>query len=504
MDRLSLPSALTTSLLLLSGCAPGFVAVTGQDPRAATWGGTQSETATSVSYFRGQVITVAYNGEDPSDGKIQYTATTRTVLPGATLMGWSYSEDRGRTWRHGGNVAPNDDWPVLWGDPAITASERDSRFVFMSNLAVPRRKLPSSGRISGSLVPYIGGACIARSTDGGRSFSLYQCVHADFEFYDGGSMASSKDGGIYAAFIATDSWRYDIWYARNESSPFTRLPNPFPTCRMAMHPRIRVAYPAIGLGGPDPSLFVAGQIESCTRGTLGSDGPGGYGQVVINRYHRGRWGAPRVISYPSAVNPDVVLSDRLLRTGPQFSFDVGAPSSRGDDQPAGDEVRLLYTRSDGRRLWVEGAYCDYALSRPCRPAPEWGSTPGQSSIRGDQFTPNVRAFPGFLTIPPQWAATYVSRDADPGGNTVSVRHGKLVMFPNGSRVLLTTHLTGPMLVCPDNRGYWGDYDDLQFIGFPPDGTDPQFIRTFTSSAAGCTRRWEHTSEHVHIGSAILR
>jgi hypothetical protein len=38
-----------------------------------------------------------------------------------------------------------------------------------------------------------------------------------------------------------------------------------------LHPRIRVGYPALGLGQPDPSLFVAGQILDCKPGTLARD-----------------------------------------------------------------------------------------------------------------------------------------------------------------------------------------------------------------------------------------
>jgi len=490
--------------LCAAGCAGVITPVTGQNPEAPTWKGAQSETATSMATFSAKsVITVAFNDDNASQAKIKYTPAARTVLSGASLMGWSYSEDGGATWKYGGDVTPPADWPVLWGDPAIASSGRDQRFVFMSNLAVPKGKLPASGSIDGSLVPYIGGACIARSADGGRTFASYQCVNNNFEFYDGGSMASSTLGGIYAAFIATDSFRYDIWFAKDENAQFVKLPDPFPSCRMAMHPRIRVGYPAIGLGAPDPSLFVAGQIYDCKPGTLGKDMPGAYGQIIINRYHNGSWGAPRVISNPSAINPDVILSDRTLRTGPQFSFDIGAASQRDDDQPGNDEIRMLYTRSDGKRLWVEGSYCKFDLSEPCHPAPEWGSTPGYYSYQGDQFTPNVRAFPGFLLIPPAWAATFVSRDHDPTGNTVKIRRGTPAVLPNGTRLLIAFNLINPLLVCPDNRGYWGDYDDLQFVGFLPNSTTAKFLRTFTNSSAGCMTRWEYTSEQVHVGSAAF-
>jgi hypothetical protein len=504
MKHVIVATTLCVASSLLAGCLSAAIPVTGQDPQAPTWKGAQSETASSVANFNArQVLAVAFNDDNPSPGKIQYTATTRTVLSGASLMGWAYSDNSGASWKYGGDVVPPKDWPVLWGDPAIVSSGNDQRSVFMSSLAVPQSKMPASGSIDGSMAPYIGGACIARSADGGKSFAVYQCVHNNFEFYDGGNMASSTLGEIYAAYIATDSFRYDIWYAKDENAQFVRLPDPFPDCRMAMHPRIRVGYPAIGLGAPDPSLFVAGQILDCKPGALGKEQSGGYGQIIINRYHRGGWGTPRVIGKPSAVNPDVQLSDRILRTGPQFSFDVGAASRRDDDQSGNDEIRMLYTRSDGKRLWVEGSFCPYDLSSPCSAAPEWGSTPGYYSYQGDQFTPNVRAFPGFLLIPSAWAATFVSRDHDPGGNTVKIRRGSLGVLSNGARLLIAFNLINPLLVCPDKRGYWGDYDDLQFIGFVNDTTTAQFLRTFTDSSAGCTQRWQYTSGAVHVGSALF-
>lgn len=492
-------SVCAVATLGLVGCASDGLKVTGQNPEQPTWNGNQSETAIAVGRVGpSEYIVVTYN-DDTASNKIQYTPTTRKVLPGATLMGWSYSEDGGSNWKYGGRVTPNAEWPVLWGDPAITASGRDPRYVFMSNLAVPAKLMPADG-ISGSLVSGIGGACIARSTDGGRTFGLYQCVHKNFEFYDGGTMASSTRGDIYVAYISVDGDRYDVWHTASETGTFQMLPNPFPGCRMATHPRIRVGYPPISLGGPDPSLYIAGQIESCDKGVLDVVETGAFGQIIINRYHNGAWGKPRVISYPSQVNPDIVLFDRTLRTGPQFTFDVGTAGEKGNDH-----IRMLYTRRDGAsgRLFVEGTFCKDDLSAPCGYAPEWGSTPGYYSYQGDQFSPNIRAFPGFLTIPSAWMVTFASRDHDPAGNTVKIRRGVPMVLSGGARILISFNLTNPRLVCPDSqpgRGYWGDYDDLQFVGFAQGSVNAQFLRAFSDSSAGCIKRWAFTSEHLHVNA----
>ena len=81
--------------------------------------------------------------------------------------------------------------------------------------------------------------------------------------------------------------------------------------------------------------------------------------------------------------------------------------------------------------------------------------------------------------------------------------GTPAALSSGLRFLIAFNLVGPMLVCSDIRGYWGDYDDLEFIGFVPDTTTARFLHTFTDSSAGCTKRWQYTAEAVHVGSAIF-
>jgi hypothetical protein len=103
-----------------------------------------------------------------------------------------------------------------------------------------------------------------------------------------------------------------------------------------------------------------------------------------------------------------------------------------------------------------------------------------------------------LTIPPVWAATFVSRDEAPSGNTVIIRRGAPTVLPDGSRSMVAFKLADQGLVCSDTRGYWGDYDDLQFIGFVKNTTTVQFLRAFTDSSAGCIERLKFESRHVHV------
>lgn len=447
--------------------------------------GSQSETAVAVSNVKGQqVITVTYN-DGTQDPNIQYTTTKRTVLAGASMMGWSNSTDGGNTWTYGGKVATNQDWVILWGDPAITTVFNAQNYVFLSNLAVPKSKYPSGGVISegGSNGFYsaIGGACIARSENGGKTFALYQCVNDQFHFYDGGSMASSPEGEVFAGFMDVGDDEIDVWRSPSVNGNFSLLPGPFPAdWGMGSHPRLRY-------DSATSSLYVA-----AIRGA------GSSGNVYLNRYRNGAWGTPVAASNSVLIYPTLQLSDRLLRTGPQFSFDVGTASQNGNDR-----IRLLYTRRDPKtdRLYVAGSLCAEDLSN-CWDAPGW-ATGADSDVwhQGDTFSPNVRAFPGFLGIEPVWRANYMTRDDAPSGNLVRLRQGNLVVLPIGSRIFLTFDLTDSQVVCSDTRGYWGDYDDLQLTGFT-ELSAAKFLRAYSNSFSGCTERTTYTEKDLHTGAAV--
>ena len=108
---------------------------------------------------------------------------------------------------------------------------------------------------------------------------------------------------------------------------------------------------------------------------------------------------------------------------------------------------------------------------------------------------------GFIGLPSIWKLTYLSRQHDPKGNTVSLEQGNLFALPNGVRILLPFTLVDSHLVCPDNRGYWGDYDDMQLSGF--NNTSAVFLRTCSDSSQGCPQRWEYTSHHVHVSAVTV-
>jgi hypothetical protein len=484
--------SMLAAVLAVSACGPSPAGrITAPNAQAKAAESMQSEAVISTGYSGGtDVVTVAYNDETDSAGTIVYTETGRTILKGASLMGWSYSTDRGVSWTYGGKVSPPQGWAVLWGDPALATSRAHYYNVFLANLAIPTAKMPANG-IQGYVYygsgSYIGGACIAKSNDGGRSFANWQCVsnttktsEADSEkghFYDGATIVSSGKGEIFAAFNDVFGGKIDVWRSPDANGTMQMLPNPFPGYDMQTHPRLRAP-----LFGSD--VYVAAQASN--------------GAVYINRWADGAWGQPRQASEPGVVYPEIVLSSTLsVRTGPQFSFDIGAASDGG-----GDAIRVLVTRRDKEsgRLYVQGSFCPLNLGSNCQLAKEWGTTPGNLNTPGDQFNPNVAAWPGFIGLAPVWKGSYLDRSGSPA-NTLSLKQGNLAYLPNGTRIYVPFTAIGAMTPCPDKRGYWGDYNDLLFIGFPKDSTSAEFLATATDSSLGCPVRWEFFSRHQHVQAA---
>ena len=480
----------------LSGCSE-HSSVTGSDPESTDEKFDQSETALTTGYSGGQdIVVAAYN--DGTDGAptILYTQSTRTVLTGASTMGWSYSVDKGQNWKYGGRVLPPKDWAVLWGDPALTTSHTHYGFVFMSNLAIPSSKMPAAG-ISGPVNNYLGGACIARSKDGGKHFDVYGMLTNESHFYDGGSMAAANTGEIYASFVDVDTNQIDVWRAENDGAPFKLMtPTPFGDKKIYSHPRIRTS-------PYDGTLYVAAQAANWA--------------VYMTRWTRQAWTKPILVSDGSAeLYPNTKFTTgTVLRNGPQFSFDIGAAST----ETGHDAIRVMYTKRDPQteRLFVTSTYGPLDLSGFWA-APEWGTTPGNLNTPGDQFNPNVRAWPGFFGVPPVWKATFMNRDPK-AADKVDLEQGNLAYLPNGTRIYVPLYAIEKILVCPDLRpasnaagfidpaghyggGYWGDYDDLEMIGFDSAG-NARFLRTVSDSSMGCVQRSQYTSHHVHITAGIF-
>jgi hypothetical protein len=492
------------------GCGSIFP-VTGTTTGTAPY--TQSETAAAVvERPAGRRVVVTFNDltQNPSDQTIQWTPNTpsmpgsRSVLSGASLMGWAYSDDDGIHWTYAGRVLPTiPGWPVLWGDPALTAVPDPSLpVVMMSNLAVPSAEFTSA-----ELVTSVGGACIAKSTDGAQSFALAQCIsNTDApntlgHFYDGETMAATPAGAIFVAFDDTDTSQIDVWSAPNYNAPFVRIAQPFPGMSALTHARLRAA--------ADGSVYVATAILATLSN--GQSAP----VVYLNRYVNGAWGTPQqaseamVASFGSIpwidLHSEVLGSDLNVRMGPQFSFDVGSASAGGQDA-----VRLMVTRTDSSgHFFIEGSACAADLSG-CHVVPEWsvGPTAADGTL-AQAFGPSVRASaarrlgggPINVPIPGEWLSAYYVVH---GNSTTAVQTGHMYLnYLNGTPVGASVELPDLLAVCSDDRpsgpDYWGDYNDMVVLNNVL--ASPAFV-SFVSrdQQLGCIKRWPYVSEHQHVSA----
>jgi hypothetical protein len=490
--RVSTASALFL-VLLMTACSSNTVVTDGN-------GGQQSETSATTALDGGTTrIVVAFNDDTGNQNLLTYTPTDRVINEGVSLMGWSYSDNAGASWTYGGKVKPPQNWAVLWGDPAIGTSKTQYNVVFMANLAIPTSKFPAGG-IHGSVDPnfpesYIGGACIAKSTDAGKSFKIYQCVSntdpvpsvADSSlghFYDGGSVVGSNTGEIFAAWVDYDTNQIDVYRSPNENGTFALIATPFPGMYAGSHPRLRTA--------PDGSLYVGTHVS-------GNDGNT---YVYLNRYSNGSWGTPIKAGLPAIYYPSIDLgttllgSELTLRAGNQFSFDIGAASADGSDA-----IRLLYVRQDPntQKLFIDASACRLDLSA-CAHVPGWATQGDNGPASGnkliDYYNPEVAAWPGFIGLPPTWQASWGYHFNGATGVYVS----RLTLgYVNGTAFYIPVDIIKNAPVCSDQRGYWGDYDSMLQIGWQNGSS--VWMRFLTDSSQGCSVRWQYTGQGQRVQQA---
>lgn len=487
----------STLLLALTAaacsCTPG-VPVTGRDDKDPTINGTQAETA-SASALAGEhpIIVVTYN-DDTADGKVVYPPGDRVVYPGASLLGWSWSGDGGQTWNYGGKVRPALGVAALWGDPAVVTSKYSPNLVYISALAADSGIVPAAGHHG---YMSTSGACIARSTNGGINFSLFQCFGVNRDFYDGAALAAAANGGdhrIFASYIDVPNGRMDVWQSVDGLLPFQRIANPFPNMRMSGHPR----------------LAYDDKTGALIIGAIGFNQAGNDYRVYLNRLVGNTWGVPKLASQP-ITGVSIPVGSQTLRMASGFAFDVGTPSVRRISprrfvQFYPDAIRLLYTTRDAatQRIYVRGTGCARDLS-VCNDEPSWGTTPGNFDTAGNQWNPTVKASPSIPGSSTVWKATY--QTTEDRADRVSIKQGTLTRDAAGVATFQPKPLMDPRIVCPDLRygtaGYWGDYDESAYVGFGS-GAVHEFLLAFSDSSKGCISQSNFNSTHVHVRAVRFR
>lgn len=138
---------------------------------------------------------------------------TRTVTRPVSVMGWSHSLDVGGSWQYDGKLQPPPGWSAIWGDPAIAVDAASPNVVYYAQLGVSDTAwniaFGNVNTTSGSPGMAADGFCVARSTDGGVSFSTPSCVSWAL-----GTRRTRQPNRSDRTAIAVDG-NGDVWVAQN-------------------------------------------------------------------------------------------------------------------------------------------------------------------------------------------------------------------------------------------------------------------------------------------------
>lgn len=162
-------------------------------------------------------------------------------------------------------------------------------------------------------------------------------------------MTSDEDGAIYAAWSDENDHAIDVWQAADETSAFVRMPRPFQGRATHDHPRI-------GWDVESKRLYAMTLGDPCIN--AGEDEVGQQDKICTlyaDYWDSGAWHGPVALAGDVVIRPTIVRDGGLkkLRTGPQFTFDVGTPSVNQDDA-----IRVAYTsRSLAVRKFIRAVRC---------------------------------------------------------------------------------------------------------------------------------------------------
>jgi len=433
-----------------------------------------TETAVTSSISNGGlgefVMTSNANSDSPF---LTYNNNSRQIRPSTSLMTFKVlaPDDEGGNILASGRIRPPGNWTVLWGDPAIVRNKANSSFIYLANLAVPSSKFPS-GVIEGAINPttgipanfcgaFIGGACIARSSNAGRTFTLAtsDCLQritgsCPFgSFYDGSALETSPEGRVYAAFTDVFRARYDVYMATSLTGGFSLVTDP-PTSSVFAHPRIKM-----GSNG----LYM-----------LTWDGF----NLNILRYPAGSsftaaWTSPVNVATSAESIGTITLSDRSIRTGPQYDLAIGKNENNVE------EIRVIFEVVVSGKHKLRVAKCTLGTPITCSQPSVWRT----DGVAGDQWGPSITTGNTFSTGAPFWMFTYYNNQNFSTGNQVEIWTG---LLPSSFTASFTRRENLAQVPCPDLRGYWGDYDYM-LTGNTGSGPPGLTFRGFSLSGSSCVR-----------------
>jgi hypothetical protein len=559
-------SLLGASALLVASSAvaqtPVLTNVSGLDP--TTQGAGQSEAAATVSVLAtSEVEVIAANDDVVDSGFVYPDAVSRRVFEGASLMGWYFRErtatDPNPAWQHGRllpGVGAARDAAVIWGDPGVAAAPEAPGLVLQGSLMVPRAKFPDGtlpestcvtpagnvgciiNSVAGDCSP-LGGACVARSTDGGKTFTMLSCFSdktpgsctggartdsTNGHFYDGMDLAVGlgADPAAYVAMIDTDASKEALWTYPNAASasetditqvvdgmgPMGQLGSPLGN--LTTHLRLRVDSTG-RLWRLSRDLRTTATVTGTTvvANDLKVNILGRNAAPVVLTTSHALLNAVSVTGIPNAAHDPNGQLAASLRFGPQFDFDVGK------NEAGQDEMRFIFIASGSDDsgtsfVWMQGGFCNMDLSS-CTTPPAWRSAINQQAT---QFHPTIKYGFDPRTGRHHWKVSYYELNANRTQVAVLAGNFKRDVASNTAERLNAVAVTPLQTPCPDERGtitttgaltqvsqaddYWGDYDDMLF-----NSRRCSFLRPFTDSSQGCTSRTRFSAQHQHLSAVEL-
>jgi hypothetical protein len=436
--------------------------------------GSQSETAIYFPGTNGVGALYAYNGDHSG---VTYTDTTRTIQHGSSIMDYSFWNNSTQQWVHR-SVSPPSGFSLLWADPALAGS---GGHVFYSALASPDSKWGSASSITddentlGSEVQSrLGGACIARSTDGGKTFAILQClINDNQDFYDGGSLAIAGTQLFAAYLVDSSSGRIEVWRSSTLGGTLSQTSDPFPGVAVNSHPILTAS---------NGSMFIA-VVDSS-------------GVLRMSEWASTGWRTPvKVTSGISAQATPIAVrnntTNRTVRHGPPFAYACGLGET---GQVIDLQCRFLVLKhvSDApaeRGFYFQGARCRFTgMPRwTCGEISGW-KTPADKFT--NSFLPAV-AVGGLGNNQFVWKASYWRNTY----NSIAAQYSSATLVAASIRSPWTeVTITGPQTPCPDRRGYWGDYDKMaaNFNG----QSNMFFARGISDSTETCSPKLYDTNVHV--------
>lgn len=509
--------------------------VSGTDPQTRALN--QSETAASVSVFPDREVEIIATND--TNELFVYDTFSRRVFAGGSLMGWYFRErtatNPNPAWQHGQlvpGVGAAANVAVLWSDPGVASAPDAPHVALLATLMVPTAKFPTVaqspctdpsgntvGCIQGSVAGFcspLGGACVARSLDGGKTFNMLHCFGDTTpgvcgpsqlgHFYDGMDIAFQNGAAPsgYVAMVDVDTDREALWVLPNAETSTT------------------LTHVQDGVGSMGP-LLLGGVEDTGTHLRVRVDGQNRLWRMTIGSQTRvlkvnflGRNAPPKGLSsfitpddatpvngVPNGLNdPNGQMQDSI-RFGPQFDFDIGK------NEAGQDEMRYVYlakgpdSAGTGATLGlVQGGFCTIDLGT-CFEPPEWHSEvfqiiDGQRGHR--QFHPAIKyGFDGRFNLH-FWKVSYYQLNE--GLDQVAIFAGDFKKNAAGAPQQFTAQAVTPLQrPCPDERteeDYWGDYDDMSF-----NDNRCTFIRPFTDSTQGCVSRRAFDSQHQHVSAVEI-